>query len=451
MLRPTRIRENKMKIVKFLFVTVSLLLTCSMAHAQLGNRIGNAVQRAAENAAVRQAERRTEDAVNNAIDGVLDGSNNNSGNSGNSQSSGANAGSGSQSGNSARNSNTPQTLESYSQYDFVPGDQILFYEDFSQDAIGDFPALWTTNSSGEVKTLNNYPGKWFQITARSGVFTYLNKIEIPANFIIEFDYIPFLEGRDVNWDGSGSMKLYDNGSGANRELDNGIFPGEMGLRLHFSTRGWHMDGYNRGAEDRKEFERMANTSENNPILQDQINHVIVWVQNRRVRIYHNGAKVMDGPTVLAANTNFSRIVFENTRDSNRPFFSNIKITTAAPDVRSKLLTEGKIISYGINFDSGKDVIKPESYGAVKAIADVLKENPDVRITVVGHTDSDGNADANLDLSARRAAAVKNSLVSQFGIDASRIETAGKGQTEPLAPNNTVEGKAKNRRVEFVKQ
>ena len=81
---------------------------------------------------------------------------------------------------------------------------------------------------------------------------------------------------------------------------------------------------------------------------------------------------------------------------------------------------------------------------------MLKENPDVRVRVVGHTDSDGNADANLDLSKRRAAAVKTCLEKEFGITGSRIETGGKGQTEPPAPNNTVEGKAKNRRVEFVK-
>jgi outer membrane protein OmpA-like peptidoglycan-associated protein len=65
-------------------------------------------------------------------------------------------------------------------------------------------------------------------------------------------------------------------------------------------------------------------------------------------------------------------------------------------------------------------------------------------------DKDGKADANLDLYKRRAAAVKNYLVKEFGIDAARIETDGKGQTEPVAPNNTTEGKAKNRRVEFVK-
>jgi len=72
------------------------------------------------------------------------------------------------------------------------------------------------------------------------------------------------------------------------------------------------------------------------------------------------------------------------------------------------------------------------------------------VRVIGHTDSDGNAASNLDLSKRRAAAVKASLSKDFGIDGSRIETDGKGQTEPLAPNNTSEGKAKNRRVEFIK-
>ena len=87
---------------------------------------------------------------------------------------------------------------------------------------------------------------------------------------------------------------------------------------------------------------------------------------------------------------------------------------------------------------------------MKSIADVLIENPDVRVRVAGHTDSDGNADANIDLSKRRAAAVKACLEKEFGSAGSRIETDGKGQTEPLVPNNTVEGKAKNRRVEFVK-
>jgi outer membrane protein OmpA-like peptidoglycan-associated protein len=119
-------------------------------------------------------------------------------------------------------------------------------------------------------------------------------------------------------------------------------------------------------------------------------------------------------------------------------------------VRSKLLTEGKLVCYGIYFDVNSDKVKPESYGSLNEIANVLKENPTVRINIVGHTDSDGDDANNMDLSKRRAASVKNELAKTFGIDASRIQTDGKGESQPVAPNDTPGNKAKNRRVEFIK-
>ena len=119
-------------------------------------------------------------------------------------------------------------------------------------------------------------------------------------------------------------------------------------------------------------------------------------------------------------------------------------------MRSKLLTEGKLVSYGIYFDVNKDVVKAESYGTIKEISAVLTENPNVKIKIVGHTDSDGDDKSNLDLSKRRAASVKNVLVKDFGIDAARIETDGKGESEPVAPNDSGVNKALNRRVEFIK-
>ena len=119
-------------------------------------------------------------------------------------------------------------------------------------------------------------------------------------------------------------------------------------------------------------------------------------------------------------------------------------------MRSKLLTEGKLISYGIYFDVNKDVVKPESYGTLKEIAAVMNENPEVKVKVVGHTDSDGADPANLDLSKRRGGSVKDALVKNFGVDASRLEFDGMGETQPVAPNDTPVNKALNRRVEFIK-
>jgi outer membrane protein OmpA-like peptidoglycan-associated protein len=132
------------------------------------------------------------------------------------------------------------------------------------------------------------------------------------------------------------------------------------------------------------------------------------------------------------------------------YISNIKITNAAPDTRNKLLTEGKLVTYGIYFDVNKDVVKPESYGTLKDIAAVLNEVPDVKVKIVGHTDADGSDAANLDLSKRRAAAVKAELAKSFGVNADQLETDGMGEKQPVVPNNTPVNKAQNRRVEFIK-
>lgn len=133
-----------------------------------------------------------------------------------------------------------------------------------------------------------------------------------------------------------------------------------------------------------------------------------------------------------------------------PMISNVRIATGLPDMRSKLLTDGKLVSYGIYFDVNKDVVKSESYGTLKEISKVLTDNPNVKIKIVGHTDSDGDDNSNLDLSKRRAASVKNVLVKEFSIDAVRIETDGKGESEPIAINDSSVNKALNRRVEFIK-
>lgn len=130
--------------------------------------------------------------------------------------------------------------------------------------------------------------------------------------------------------------------------------------------------------------------------------------------------------------------------------SNLRIAEGAPDTRNKLLTDGKIVSRGILFDVNSDRIKPESYGALQDIAKTLKEVTDVNIKIVGHTDADGDDAKNLELSKRRAQAVRDVLNKEFGIELSRMEVDGKGESEPIESNTTLTGKAMNRRVEFIK-
>jgi outer membrane protein OmpA-like peptidoglycan-associated protein len=137
-------------------------------------------------------------------------------------------------------------------------------------------------------------------------------------------------------------------------------------------------------------------------------------------------------------------------DKDRYLINNIKLAIGTPDTRNKLITEGKFVTRGILFDVNSDRIKPESYGVLKDIGNVLTENSGVRVKIVGHTDADGSDADNLALSKRRAASVKNALVTEFGIDTARLETDGKGKSQLVDKNNTPAAKANNRRVEFIK-
>lgn len=178
-------------------------------------------------------------------------------------------------------------------------------------------------------------------------------------------------------------------------------------------------------------------------------HIAFWVQKQRLRLYINENKVFDVPKGMPEGFKYNILRFEMGGESS-PLISNFRVAAGLPDMRNKLITEGKLVTYGIYFDVNSDKIKPESFGTLKGIAAVLNETPDVKVRIFGHTDSDGNDAANLDLSKRRAASVKNELSKNFAIDASRMETDGKGESEPVAPNDNLTNKALNRRVEFIK-
>ncbi len=329
-------------------------------------------------------------------------------------------------------------LVSYSKYDFIPGDQILFFEDFSQDNIGDLPVLWASNGSGEVKTLNIAEGKWFHMNGEDATYCYTKAMKFPADFIMEFDFIP-----DADYADGTILTFYQETE--NKELNDQLYPGVRGLHIVMGSEIWETKGYDIDNDDWLVGQGTKATVEN-----EKVNHIIIWVQNRRVRIYHKGEKAVDMGTNIFAGTEFNRFRFSGWDRTSLPYISNIKITTASPDTRSKLITEGKLVTYGIYFDSGKDIVKPESYGTINEIASVLKENSEVRVKITGHTDSDGDDAMNLDLSKRRAENVKQYLVNAFQINTDRIESDGKGEIEPMVSNSSPGNKAKNRRVEFIK-
>jgi OmpA-OmpF porin, OOP family len=334
-------------------------------------------------------------------------------------------------------------LKTYSKYDFVAGEKTVFFDDFSQDEIGDFPVKWNTNSGGEVVEIESM-GKWFTPNWGGTYYPDFNG-PLPENFTIEFDLI-------INADEEYNIPsiVLDIISTLPDERMDGIVPGSGGIGITFSYfevsyRNWKDGNYG-------DIDNRVDTD----IIEKKMGSVVrvsLMAQKQRVRVWLDEKKLVDLPRFLPAGLKYDRIRFfewGQEHESARFYLKNFRVAAGVPDMRNKLITEGKLVTHGIYFDSGSDRIKPESYGTLKEIAKVLSENSDVKVTIIGHTDSDGSDASNLELSKKRAASVKNALSGEFSIDASRMETDGKGESQPMDNNNTPEGKANNRRVEFIK-
>jgi OmpA-OmpF porin, OOP family len=333
-------------------------------------------------------------------------------------------------------------LKTYSKFDFVAGEKVTAFETFERVNVGDFPTDWNTNAGGEVVTIEGQTGKWLQLGKR-GIFAPEFIKTLPNNFTLEYemmaseDYSEMMGGLQVAF-----VPTTD------RMKFNHQFNGEPVAR--FDVHPYGTDG--KAHHWHQVIDKNDNKTENEldgAWLVGKPNKVSIWRQNNRIRLYLNDLKVWDLPRAFDQNLSYQLLFAANTFNGTL-FLTNIRLAEGAPDMRSKLITEGRFTTTGILFDVNSDRIRADSYGTLKDIAAVLKDNPSVKINIIGHTDADGADDANLDLSKRRAASVKMALATEFGISADRMQTDGKGESQPAAANDTPEGKANNRRVEFVK-
>jgi len=348
------------------------------------------------------------------------------------------------------------SFQSYSRYDFVPGAQMVYAEDFSQDVIGEFPLLWATNNHGEVVTVKNQPGQWLRMF-HTGHFAGPQLKKLPENFTVEFDMVltfpnegyvypsirfKLLQSPGTDKDG----RYYLANADDIPQTTVSINPGEEeSSTIEMNTSRGSNKYFNAASKPLKQL----SSDYGKPF------HVAIWVQKTRFRMWMNGEKIYDIPQAIPADMSFNRLAIDVTsyfsdEEKIGVYATNIRVAEGAADVRNKLITEGNWTTNGIIFDVASDKIKPESSGVLKEIANTLKENPSVKIKIIGHTDSDGDDAQNLDLSKRRAAAVKDALIKDFQVEESRMQTDGMGETKPVADNKLKEGKAQNRRVEFIK-
>ncbi|MGA0560329.1 OmpA family protein [Larkinella sp. VNQ87] len=340
--------------------------------------------------------------------------------------------------------NGPVSLKSYSKFDFVPGEKVIVMEDFSQDAVGDFPAKWNTNASGEVITIEGTADKWLNLTNSGSFYPEFLK-ELPENFTIEMD-----------------LAITGETGPSNEKLGISFVPSQKNLldpeRASSVFVGLNPTGTgssNYACLDADGNEKSANSISGIAQWSMDVSRkarLSIWRQKTRLRVYLNEKKLWDIPRAFEPSVRYVFLLESLIYNPGAMGYAlaNLRVAVGAPDTRSKLITEGKLVTRGILFDVNSDRIKPESYGTLKEIASVLADNAAVRVRIIGHTDSDGDEASNLALSKKRAAAVKTALSAEFGIDAARMETDGRGEAQPSEPNTTAQGKANNRRVEFVK-
>ncbi len=346
----------------------------------------------------------------------------------------------------AKNSNVSDELQTYSKFDFVPGEKVLFFDDFSQDFIGDFPSKWDTNASGEVVKINNVEGHWFEMKAGYGIFYIPELKNLPEDYTIEFD----VRTQGISKKTSSVARLAffitdDNAfqPGSHHFVEMSLPLGQYGVfdikvRNHFNRKSGGINS-NITADIR------------NAVLNQP--HIAISVTKNRFRLWVNEVKYVDIPKLVQELNvlNYIKFHIDGLKDQEeRVLIRNLKVAEGGLDLRRTLMSEGRVSTNGILFDSGSSTIQPPSLGIIYQIAQVLNEDGSIKLNIVGHTDADGSDEANMQLSKERAEAVKNALVNIYNVPSERLQTDGKGESAPVGDNATTEGKSQNRRVEFIK-
>ena len=331
--------------------------------------------------------------------------------------------------------------KAYTKFDFVPGDKMIFFDDFSDTDVGEFPRKWTLDGPkpGANNTVDvvEYQGKRFlrSVPGAKGqpsATQYLRldqKGDFPEKFTIEFDAV-----LDTISKGSSYYIVY---------------------RTLFVSPDKKVDVFKWNAPNSLQLSGKENSSANTKTTVDlndgKVHHVAISVNGTFVKAYVDNQRVINDPDGLKRPIKQIglQMLTHNNMKSEKVLFTNYRLAAGGKDIRSALDTDGKIITHGILFDTGKATLKAESLPTLKMILGLLNDDSSLNFSVEGHTDNQGSKGINQPLSERRAEAVRAWLEGK-GIDPTRFKTAGFGDSKPIDNNKTLEGRANNRRVEFIK-
>lgn len=351
-------------------------------------------------------------------------------------------------------------IQSYSKFDFIPGEQIIYLEDFAKTSIGEMPAGWNSNGKGEIVTVEGYPGRYLRMFPATKYLSG-NTGSFGDSFSIEFDlimtgtppsgtrYFPELV---VGMFASERKRTTDNSFLSERPQVANITEILLKPNLDGDSKALLTT---KGAMGIKFFESGKVPVREYSESFSKIAHYAIQVDKQRIRFWVDGNKYFDVQQGIKASPALNQFFinpleywFYN-EDNYGLYLSNLKIAKGILKPEVKLMEGKGFTTSAIQFNVASEEIKPQSMGIIRIIGLTLKDNPTMKIKIIGHTDNNGSASENLSLSRRRAEFVKRVLVDKFGIAESRLSIDGKGATLPLGENQSAAGRAMNRRVEFV--
>jgi OmpA-OmpF porin, OOP family len=324
----------------------------------------------------------------------------------------------------------PAPVLQWAKYDFVPGTEIIFEDNQEGEQNGEFPSKW--DLAGGVVENAVFDGSnviYFREIGNTGGITPLLKDGksdyLPDEFTIEFDcyfdkdiysqryYVSFYAIKKQK-SVLKRLILYTNQVQYGTTDIQGVYPGSARSNIDKAAR-WR--------------------------------HIAISFNKRALKVYMDDARVLNIPNIEENPTGLT--IGTTSQKEVNYFIKNVRIAQGAVPLYDKFLTDGKFVTTGIKFDVNKATIKAESMGTINYVVKMMQDHPELKFSVEGHTDSDGDDASNLKLSDARAKAVVDQMV-KLGIENSRLTSKGLGESKPMAGNDTPEGKAQNRRVEFVK-
>ncbi len=298
--------------------------------------------------------------------------------------------------------------------DFIPGDRIIFLDSLKSEQLGEFPSKWDL-TSGTVEVMQMGEQNVIGIVNSGSKIKPLMEQEsyLPNFFTIEFD---------VYFHNKGNEAYY----------------------VHFDNKKLSFIIRNSAIKYGGNLVRSA-TLKN----EEGWRHVSISFNKRAFKVYLEKERLVNVPNIDQAPTNVGfEALSHSGRDDKYSMFANVRIAEGGVPLYDRLVTDGKFITNDIHFEHNEATLKEESWKIIKNVSEMMMNHESVKLRIEGHTDGDGKADYNLDLSKSRAMAVKDALVKE-GVSPEKLTVEGLGESQPIASNDTCEGKAMNRRVEFI--